>query len=502
MSSHESAVPPRRFEPWSRYAQRFSGRTIHVLGIASTESTAFVEAVSAVASPQLVLHDFSPTLQDAEHSFHRTHVALSAETRRQKFAQLRASLVDVRLGPRYLKDISEGEFIFAPQSWDLYANNAPLVDLFPSQPERFISLLGIYLQCLPCPVVGITGTNGKTTVTSLAVALLEAAGVPVVVGGNHRYFSQLLPNIAEVSPSHVAVLEVSHKHLTTLERGPDVAVVTNVEGDHLDELPLPAYVARKRRLVEALPPDGWAVLNVDCPVARSFAEGLAERTFRVSLQEAPGLLGGFVDEQDFVIRRPDHELRVPRHASALLGPHNRTNALLALAVASLWTQDTAALERGLRDFRTVKHRLEFLRTLDGVKVYDDTASTSPAATRAAVLALFAEGQRPVCIIGGRDKNNDWGPLAAALQECARAVVLLEGTAAAALESALHSELPLHRARDLREALAVALSAASPGDSVVVSPAGAGFQTQHALEGQDGLRQLVRRWTRDSGPKTD
>lgn len=497
----------RQFEPFSQVAESWAGAEIHLVGAAATECTAFFQAVRAHRSDvRFVLHDFAPDADALRTQFQSTHVAHSKEER----AALLDDLVrqDIRFRDRYLLGIEGAEWVFAPQSWDLYPQNEPLGTWIGANPGRYLSLMDLYLRCLPCSVVGITGTNGKTTVTSLLAHLIEACGRSVVVGGNHRYHQQLLPKIDSVDPDAVAVLEISHKHLTRLERGPDVAIVTNVVGDHLDELGIDDYIARKRVLAEVLRPGDSLVLPADDPVASSFARVTQATVLPVWIRTAPsGADGGWraADGQLHVQLAQTHAQWQPADLK-LAGLHGASNALcalVALAVLFRGRSDSdwvGRAEGGLRAFRGVKHRIEYLRSIDGIGVYDDTAATSPAATCAALQALSEGGGRPVVVVGGRDKNNDYSDLARAICERAAGVVYMPGTAAEAIETLVtqRNDGPASaREPDLASALGRALAlAAGAGDAacVVVSPAGAGVHTTSTKAG-GGLRGLVRRWGR-------
>jgi UDP-N-acetylmuramoylalanine--D-glutamate ligase len=187
---------------------------------------------------------------------------------------------------------------------------------------------------------------------------------------------------------------------------------------------------------------------------------------------------------------------VPRSALRVPGIHNVHDALCAMAAVSPWVKDADALARGLRAFRGVKHRLEYLRRISGIPIYDDTAATSPSATAAALRALSAEGFPGVVLIaGGDDKNNDYDELHVAVRAHARAVVLLPGTASARIADGA-ADVPALHASTLEEALRRGIEAASAGDALLLSPGGAGFFTRFAEgEGAPGLRTLIRRWGR-------
>ena len=488
-------------ETLSSFVASLRGRKIHVVGLASTECTAFLRALSDRGVGGAVVHDFAPDREALGHTFATTHVALPPPERAALLSRLLDEATDLRLRDRYLEGVGDADVVYVSQAWDLYPENAPIAALLEAHPERIITLMDLTVRLLPCPVIGVTGTNGKTTVTSMIGSLLEAAGIEVAIGGNHRYHDQILPRIDTISPEAVAVLEISHKHLLRLERGPAVAVVTNVSGDHLDQLPRAEYEARKGRLVSTQDAAGLAVLNGDDPVCLAMAEHAPGQVvlFGLGAQPEPHDPGAFVDGNRLVVRTLHGEVSIPRSAVRVPGEHNLRNTLAALAAVSPWVREGATLERGVRAFRGVKHRLEYLRRIGGIPVYDDTAATSPSATEAALRALRGEGfERIVLLAGGDDKLNEYDGLHRAIRDCARALVLLPGTASDLMAGGV-KELPVDRHTDLESALAAALALAQKGDALLISPGGAGFHT-HFAEGDEtkpGLRTLIRRWGRSS-----
>lgn len=483
---------------FGEFAASLRGARIHVAGLAGTECSAFLRALSRHGVTGAIVHDLSPDREALARTFSTTHVALPPDEREALLVQLLAEVEDLRLGDRYLEGIEEADVLFVSQAWDLYPRNAPVAAFLASSPERVLTLMDLMLRFLPCPVIGVTGTNGKTTTASMLVALLEAAEVAVATGGNHRYHDQLLPGIDAISKDAVAVLEVSHKHLARLARGPAVAVVTNVTGDHLDQLPRHEYEARKARLVEVQHPGDLSVLCADDPVCRRLAAQAPGRValFSVHGDPAPEADAAWLRGANLVVRVGGDQVVVPRAAVQQPGLHSVANALGAMLAVSPWVRDARTLGRGLRAFRGVRHRLEYLRRIGGIPVWDDSASTSPAATLAAVEALVEEGAAQVVLVaGGDDKGNDWSAVAR-VGGRVRALALVPGTAADRLAETLPN-VPATRHVNLREALDAALLAAQPGDALLVSPAGAGFFARFAEGDGDapGLRAMIRRWGR-------
>jgi UDP-N-acetylmuramoylalanine--D-glutamate ligase len=340
-----------------------------------------------------------------------------------------------------------------------------------------VSEADLFLRLCPAPTVGVTGTKGKTTTSSLIAAVLaEDAEHPAVLGGNIGI--PLVERLPELTPAHRVVIELSELQLPTLSRGTTVAVYTNVTSDHLDRHgSLEGYRTAKRRLAELVDPTGALVLNADDPVVAAYAElGTALAVFYGQGAPRPGGVGvvdGWIvgDGRGQVI--PVDELAIP-------GRHNVSNALAAVAVGLHFGLASDGIRRAVAAFRGVEHRLEQVAVVDGVRFVNDSQGTQPDAV---VAALEAFDPPVVLIAGGRDKGVDLADLARVAAERATAVVLI-GESGPTLEG-LFREAGLsdtRRAGTLDDAVRAAdaiardrLAAGATGPAtVLLSPAAASF----------------------------
>ncbi len=332
----------------------------------------------------------------------------------------------------------------------------PLVARARSAGATIVTEIGLTLRRLRGPVVAVTGTNGKSTTVSLIAAMLENSGIDVILGGN---IGRSLLN-ETTTPETVAVLELSSFQLAWLEHNdwaPAAAVVTNVSGDHFDRHPdFDHYAASKRRLVEAVPATGCVILDANDAVCRAFA----------SASRAPVVwFGG------------DHPAPIALRGLRLAGQHNRHNAAAAAHAALAVGATIAGCERALPTVEPLPHRLRTIRDDNGVAYVDDSVSTTPVATAAAVDAC---GARVILLTGGRDKGLSWGPLVAAAQR-AKAVVVYGETGRQLCE-----QVPAaHFASDFDGAVLTARRLAQPGDTVLLSP---GFASYDEFPGFDARGQ--------------
>ncbi len=343
-----------------------------------------------------------------------------------------------------------------------------------------VSEVDLFLRLCPATTIGVTGTKGKTTTSSLTAAVLAAGPAPVVLGGNIGL--PLVERLPELTADHRVVLELSELQLPTISRGTDVAVYTHVSSDHLDRHgSLGAYRAVKRRLAELLPPNGILVLNAEDPVSSEFAEATRARV--IFYRRADPLPGGVgvVDEWIVDDRRrrimPTGELLIP-------GWHNVSNALAAVAVGLHFGLAPDAIRRAAANFRGVEHRLEPVASIDGVTFLNDSQGTQPDA----VIAALRSFEPPIVLIaGGRGKNLDMTELAGEVATRAAAVVLI-GEAAdefARLFGAAGAR-NIERAATLEEAVARGhvIARGLGGGTVLMSPAATSFDmfTDYAARG--------------------
>ena len=390
------------------------------------------------------------------------------------------------------------------------ANGDATAPALVSEPDLFLRL------CV-APTIGLTGTKGKTTTASLTAAILEADPThPTVLGGNIGV--PILERLAELTPEHRVVYELSELQLPTLSRGTTVAVYTNVTADHLDRHgTLEAYRRVKRRLAELVDPSGALVLNAEDPVVAAYAEiGPAQVVQYRRDRPLPGGLG-VVDGWIVADRVPG--LRVAGGGTAatgrdgrimpvgelgIPGDHNVSNALAAVAVGLLFGVDPSVIREAAAAFTGVEHRLEPVALVDGVRFVNDSQGTQPDAV---IAALRAFDPPVVLIAGGRDKGVDLRELIRVAANRAVAVVVI-GESGPELGRRLmdagvpivHSATSMTEAVQRADALARAARVTSGPDggpaTVLLSPAAASFDMydDYAARGQafkDAVAALIR-----------
>ena len=346
----------------------------------------------------------------------------------------------------------------------------PLID---AAVERGVPVLGdieLFAQAAQAPVAAITGSNGKSSVTTLLGQMARLAGVKTAVGGNLGQTAlDLLDDEVELY-----VLELSSFQLeSTSSLRARVATVLNVSADHMDRYDgLADYAATKARIFQGA---GVAVINRDDPQVRAMA-GVADQDLSFGL-DAPETESdvGIVDQDGESWLARGHKPLLPAREVAAKGRHNLANALVALAMGQACGLPEVAMLEAIRTFRGLPHRTALVAHKGGVDWYDDSKGTNPGATLAALDGLIdpVRSERAVLIAGGDCKGADFAPLVPAVERAARAVVLI-GRDAPMIEGVLDGRVRILHAKDMGDAVRQAHDAAQPGDSVLLSPACASF----------------------------
>ncbi len=397
-------------------------------------------------------------------------------TDRQTHAQLAAELtsladlpLDLRLGT---EDVSllTGIDLVVPSPG--VPQTAPLLTGAVQRRIPVWSEIELAFRALPCPIVAVTGTNGKSTTTSLLGEFFHEHGEQVFVGGNLG-----TPLLEAVTGNYdVAVAEVSSFQLEWVEQfHPRIGLWLNLTEDHLDRHgTFAAYGAAKRALFLRQTPTEWAVVNRDDPEVWRFAQGFPGRVFSFGWSALFHDVwhGAWIDAQEkvLIVRSEEAERPFALDRLRLHGRHNWENVMAAVSAATLWGIPQDVIERVLVNFNGLPHRLEWVATKNGVDYFDDSKGTNVGA----VVQSLAGFVGPVILLaGGVDKGGDYGPLRAPVQSKVKKLILF-GTAREAIKTALRGATETLVVETLDEAVEVAAEVACRGDTVLLSPACASF----------------------------
>lgn len=401
-----------------------------------------------------------------------------AERLGERAAELRRLGVPLVTGEQYLAPLADHDLIFLTPGMP---KHLPEIEAARLRGATISGEIGLVLDRCRAPVIGVTGSAGKTTTTTLIGEILKAAGRETYVGGNIG--TVLIEQVETIPPDAAVVLELSSFQLQLVHRSPRIAVVTNISPNHLDvHASMEEYVEAKKAIFRWQSPSDWLVLNADDERVRSFAREARSRVVLFSRRGDPGGRdAAFIRDDQVVWRRDGRELPTALLEEIRLpGLHNQENVLAAVAACFLAGAPLSAVRAVVTTFTGVEHRIEPVRVLDGAKWYNDSKATSPAEAVAALSTLPA----PIVLIaGGSDKGIPFDPLAPLVAEKVK-YLILTGPTAPKIEEAVRRggyAGPVRRAADMAEAVALARAAAAPGDTVLLSPACASFDAYRNFE---------------------
>jgi UDP-N-acetylmuramoylalanine--D-glutamate ligase len=342
----------------------------------------------------------------------------------------------------------------------------------------------LFFELCPGPILGITGSSGKTTTTSLVGAMLREGEIPSLVGGNIGI--PVLGQLESIGPETWCVLELSSFQLADLRVSPPIAAILNITPNHLDRHPdMDDYIRAKANIVRFQRATDTCVLNADDPITAALPHPGETRSFSLSGRASGAWLEAdalwLADEPRPFLRRDEIPLR---------GLHNVANVLAAAALARAAGCPADAIARAVRSFRAVPHRLEVVASVNGVTYINDSIATSPERSMAGLRAI---DQPIVLIAGGRDKHLPMDEWAQLINERARGVVLV-GEASDLIGEALSrakARIPIQRAAQFSDTVRLAAQLASRGDVVLLSPGCTSFDSFVDYEARgEAFRQAV------------
>jgi len=379
-----------------------------------------------------------------------------------------------------------GERTFASQDLIVVSPGVPN-DLPPLRGARergtpIVGEIELTARFLEGKIVAITGSNGKTTTTTLVGEIIASGGRKTLVGGNIG--TPAITFVDQSSPDTWVVLEISSFQLESIQQfRPHIAVVLNITPDHLDRHgSMRNYIAAKARIFENQTAEDFAVLNADDETTRRLAAGLKPQVLWFSRQQGGATQaierGAIVSGDQIVFRGAAGEISImPVSEIPLKGAHNVENVLAAVAIGMAAGVEPLAIRRAVKEFRAVEHRLEYVTTLHGVQYYNDSKATNVDAT---IKALESFPGNVHLILGGRDKDSNYRELHSLVASRVKQVYTI-GEAAQKIESQLDGAAPVVRANTLEAAVRKAAHNAVAGDTVLLAPACASYDQFSSYE---------------------
>ena len=422
------------------------------------------------------------------------HIAVTACDRKDReslgaeCAELEALGARLRLGPDYLQGLDQDIIFRTP-------------GLRPDVPEllkaaaggsRITSEMEVFFQVCPCPIIAVTGSDGKTTTTTIIAELLKKAGRCVHVGGNIGH--PLLAEAGEMSADDIAVLELSSFQLMSMPYSPHIAVLTNLAPNHLDvHKDMAEYISAKENIFTHQSAEDIAIFNADNAITRELSQKATGSMRLFSRKEEPAE-GVFLRGNTVISRKNGVEREILKTEDIRLpGIHNVENYMAAIAAVDGMVPDETIREFA-REFGGVEHRIELVRTLRGVRYYNDSIASSPSRT---IAGLHSFPQKVILIAGGYDKHIPFDVLGPEGVDHVKVLILCGATAEKIRQAVIQA--PEYREGfpkirtipNFREAVETASALAQEGDVVTLSPACAAFdQFKNFMERGKVFKQIV------------
>ena len=385
----------------------------------------------------------------------------------------------LRLGDEYLDDLDEDVIFRTP---GLMPTN-PAIQKAVARGATLTSEMEVFFDICPCKIIAVTGSDGKTTTTSIIAEILKNDGKVVHLGGNIG--NPLLSKVDDIQPDDIAVIELSSFQLITMRKSPNIAVVTNLSPNHLDiHNDMEEYIEAKSNIFAHQKPTDRAVFNLDNEITRNYAKSAtADDVLFFSMCEKVKN-GVYLKNGTIFAATEDERTEIMQAGDIIIpGEHNIENYLAAFtAVLGIARYD--AMRNTAMSFRGVEHRIELVRELHGVKYYNDSIASSPSRAIAGIRALSASGKKIVLIAGGKDKGIAFDEFGAEIVERVH-ILVLTGAASDLIRSAVENSLQINtlsrqngleifQCDDFEEAVKTASRAAMSGDIVMLSPACTSF----------------------------
>ena len=432
------------------YLDSLRGKTVAVIGI-GVSNQPLIDV--------LLSHGIEVTACDRKS---REELGVLGDTLTSKGAKL-------RLGADYLQNLRE-DIIFRTPGM---RPDLPELQAAIANGSRLTSEMEIFFEICPCPIIAVTGSDGKTTTTTIIAELLRRAGKTVHLGGNIGH--PLLAEAGDIHPEDIAVLELSSFQLMTMTRSPHIAVITNLAPNHLDvHRNFAEYIAAKENIFTPQMTKDIAVINADNTITAEEACRALGRT-RLFSRKQEVKDGVFLRGEAIIARSRGQERQImTTNHIKLPGDHNVENYLAAISVVDGMVPDEI-IQDFAGTFQGVEHRIELIRTRKGVRWYNDSIASSPSRT---IAGLNSFHQKVILIAGGKDKGISYESLGPVINERVKLLLLCGATAGVIRQSveqaANYNGLEILDVEDYQEAVSLADSHSREGDVVILSPASTSF----------------------------
>jgi UDP-N-acetylmuramoylalanine--D-glutamate ligase len=477
----------------AQYIDSIKSKNIHVIGASGAEGAAIINFLYSHGVKNITAHDFQPDLSAFRKRFKQTNATLTPKQRASILKNIINQDVKICLKDQYLQNLNQAELIFLTQAWYIYPPNFPHVTQAIKQNIPITSITKLYFDLAPCPIIGITGSQGKSTTTTLVTKFLDQSGSKVYTGGNIRdMYDQLLNSIEQITPQDFIVLEISNRQLTIdLGHSPHIAVITNITPNHIEEHgSFSIYKKVKQSLLKYQTANDFSVLNYDNPVTKKLITKYDSQKILFSTKYHTK--GPHIENNQIIF---NNEPLISLDQIQLVGEHNLSNILAALGAISPLHLPKKHLITVLQNFSGIPHRLQLVANINNVRYIDDLKSSTPTATIVAIKAI--NNHTPLhLIVGGNHKEVSYAKLAKLINQKVTSLLTLPGTVTNEIIKELqklNSPITIYQFENIFDCINKAQDISISGDTVLLSPAGAEFQQMH-LENKYTLKTLLTKRT--------
>ncbi|MCP4872875.1 MAG: hypothetical protein GY898_29645 [Proteobacteria bacterium] len=490
--------------PRGAILQSLADQRVHVVGASGAEGVSLLLFLAGHCGIEgLIAHDFAADPRAFAKSFRKNNTAWERPVREEMLTQLRRLPIDLRLGDDYLGGIEFAQVILASQNWFNYPANTNEIPRALARGAQLIGLADLALDLFEGTRIGVTGSNGKSTTAAMIRHILTTGlgrGRQVLQGGNDRAQQVSLEAVQAAGLGGVLLWEVSNRHLRDRSPTVDIAVITNITRNHIeDHGTFENYVRAKLRLAHGVSAGGQVVLSAVDSMCRRHTQSIratGATLWRFGAAPPPGFgLDGlaWVDEDGWACLRRPRSTEIQRvgrlEEMALPGIHNRLNMLAAICAAAAAGIEPARIGEAIPTVEALPGRLEPVAEREGIRwIYDIQATTAPAAEQG-IRAIASTGRRVVLIVGGDDKGMDYSGMAEAAAEFCDVILALPGTGTDALMLQLDGRVPVENFHDLDSLIAHAAESAAPGTAILLSPGCAFFHSRYIEPGATFARRV-------------
>lgn len=466
--------------------KKYFHKNIHIVGASGIEGYTVAKFFMDRGHKNISLHDYT-TPEEFRKSFFLNHLYMSRQERRVALDKLEEAQVNFYYKDKYLSNIeNQADWIFLSQNWFAYKPNKKLFKLKQEQPHKFRFLIQLYFETKKCKIIGITGTNGKSTTVDLITKMFQNDQKKIWYGGNERTKKQALLSLEEIKSHDHLILEISNRHLKEdLGQSPDIAVITNITPNHKqDHESFEDYKKAKQSIVAYQNSNNYKlILNMDDDQCRKFYQKLIstftkQKILRYSTQKKN--LESFLDDHQIIVNQ--EKIILPQ-SNLYSSQYFISNALAASLVAKSCDIKTSCIHKTLQEYKPLKGRMEILGNTKGVFFINDQKSSVAQSTIAGIESLTTDHQPIFLIIGGSDKGAQYEKLAQTIYDKVDRLYTLPGSVKDKL-------LPILIKKGYKKIYSYNDSSAlwenlttdfTKAKTILLSPAGEGFYSKHFQE---------------------